>query len=112
MVSDRSQLTCTTGNFPTVTLFNCACVNDLSFQNFRGKIHENKITCKALPKKPKILTGSECSIKMSMAKTVEEVKGQKKGLREAARMYSVPTTSLKCRVDTGLLSEAKPGPST
>ena len=53
---------------------------------------------------------------MSMAKTVEEVKGQKK-LREAARMYSVlfnsvPTTSLKCRVDTGLLSEAKPGPST
>ena len=26
---------------------------------------------------------------MSMSKTVEEVKGQKKGLREAARMYSV-----------------------
>ena len=47
-----------------------------------------------------------------MVKTVEEVKGQKKGLREAARMYSVPTTSLKCRVDTGLLSEAKPGSKT
>ena len=45
---------------------------------------------------------------MSMAKTVEEVKGQNKGLREAARMYSVPTTSLKCRVDTGLLSEDHP----
>ena len=38
MVSDRSQLSCTTGNFPPVTLFNCACVNDLSVQNFRGKI--------------------------------------------------------------------------
>ena len=43
MVSDRSQLSCTTGNFPPVTLFNCACVNDLSCQNFRGKIHEIKL---------------------------------------------------------------------
>ena len=30
MVSDRSQLTCTTGSFPPLTLFNYACVNDLS----------------------------------------------------------------------------------
>ena len=36
-------------------------------------------------------------------------KGIKGGLRN---VYSVPTTSLKCRVDTGLLSEVKPGPST
>ena len=40
-------------------------------------------------KKTKTLTGSEWKIKMSMAKTVGKVKGQKKGLREAARMYSV-----------------------
>ena len=46
-----------------------------------------------------------------MAKAVE-VKAQRAGLRAAARIYGVPVTSLKRRVDTGLPPEAKPGQST
>ena len=37
---------------------------------------------------------------------------QKKGLRQAAREYDVPVTTLKRRVDGVLPADCKPGPST
>ena len=37
---------------------------------------------------------------------------QKKSLRQAAREYGVPATTLKRRIDTSLPAEAKPGPQT
>lgn len=47
-----------------------------------------------------------------MRKAIEDVVSQKKGLRQAAREYGVPTTTLKRRVDTSLPAEATSGPST
>ena len=36
----------------------------------------------------------------------------KKGLRQAAREYDVPVTTLKRRIDRALPADCKPGPST
>ena len=47
-----------------------------------------------------------------MKKAIEAVVTQEKSLRQAAREYGVPPTTLKRRIDTSLPAEAKPGPST
>ena len=47
-----------------------------------------------------------------MKKAIEAVAMQKKSLRQAAREYGVPATTLKRRIDTSLPAEAKPGPQT
>ena len=47
-----------------------------------------------------------------MKKAIEAVATQKKSLRQAAREYGVPATTLKRKIDTSLPAEAKPGPPT
>ena len=47
-----------------------------------------------------------------MKKAMEDVATKNKGLRQAAREYGVPATTLKRRIDNSLPAEAKPGPST
>ena len=48
----------------------------------------------------------------SMKRANDDITMQKKGLRQAAREYDVPVTTLKRRVDGVLPADCKPGPST
>lgn len=48
----------------------------------------------------------------SMTEALKAVKLHGKGLREAAREYNVPVTTLKRRVDDKVTVDAKPGPPT
>ena len=47
-----------------------------------------------------------------MKKAMEDVAMKNKGLRQAAREYGIPATTLKRRIDNSLPAEAKPGPTT
>ena len=46
-----------------------------------------------------------------MKNAIADVSMQKKGLRQAAREYGVPVTTLKRRIDSSLPADCKPGPS-
>ena len=48
----------------------------------------------------------------SMKRAIDDVTRNSKGLRQAAREYSVPVTTLKRRIDCSLTADCKPGPST
>lgn len=48
----------------------------------------------------------------SMKRAIDDVTRQIKGLRQAAREYGVPVTTLKRRIDCSLAADCKPGPST
>ena len=48
----------------------------------------------------------------SMCEALKAVKLQGKGLRQAARDFDVPVTTLKRRVDGTVPVNAKPGPAT
>ena len=47
-----------------------------------------------------------------MKRAIDDVTRNSKGLRQAAREYSVPVTTLKRQIDCFLTADCKPGPST
>ena len=47
----------------------------------------------------------------SMSEAIDAVKVREKGLRQAAREFGVPVTSLKRRVDKEIELDARPGPA-
>ena len=48
----------------------------------------------------------------SMKRAIDAVTRQHKGLRQAAREYGVPVTTLKRHVDCSLAPDCKPGPAS
>ena len=47
----------------------------------------------------------------SMSEAIDAVKVREKGLRQAAREFGLPVTSLKRRVDEEIELDARPGPA-
>ena len=48
----------------------------------------------------------------SMKRAIDDVTTHSKGLRQAAREYGVPVTTLKRRIDCSYAADCKPGPPT